>query len=165
MRARRVYGATGFFGLLLMFGCGSAEPQDEFERATASAIQQNCAQVAPCSIRLGALTPFQWDTLYVFEYAMTRAEIEAVLHRPLPEYREFERRFVFLRNDAIVNLQSTGVDIEGPLRNQIAFQNSSSRRYARVEAGQLFTVTRDYASERPYFVLCAVSSAAEPPKR
>ena len=125
------------------FSCSPTAPADQFEISIKREIQRKCVGAEPCTIRLTAATSFSWDTLYVFPYPTTRSEIETVLGKPVHEYTEFSKRFVFVLNGEIVHEESTPINVEHPLNGEVLFGDQNGPlAYDRLPASGTFSVER-----------------------
>jgi len=81
----------------------------------------SCQPNTSCIVKIKELTSFQWDKMFVFSYGASPEYIEKALGLPLPEYVEFQRRFVFLKDGRIVYREDEPTDIEGVVDGQVSF--------------------------------------------
>jgi hypothetical protein len=103
--------------LLLMLGCSKS---GVLERRIGERVDA-CKADAPCIVRVKDLTDFPWDKMYVFSYGAYPEYIEKALGTPLPDYVEFQRRLVFLKNGKIVYREDEPTDIENLVNGEVTF--------------------------------------------
>jgi len=85
--------------------------------------------------------------MHVFEYGARRDEIEKALGVPFPDYVEFKRRIVFLKDGKIVHREDEPTDIECPIDRQVSFGGSN--------AGSHWSFTPDtavFSAEKKEFI-------------
>jgi hypothetical protein len=80
-----------------------------------------CKSDVPCIVGIKDLTDFQWDKMYVFSYGAYPEYIEKALGTPLPDYVEFQRRIVFLKDGKIVHREDEPTDIESMADGEVSF--------------------------------------------
>lgn len=101
----------------------SCSRSGEVERAIGNRVNA-CVPSAPCIVKIKDVTNFQWDQLHVFEHGATLAEIEKALGTDSPDYVEFKRRLVFLKEGRIIHREDEPTDIERPVNGQVSFAGS-----------------------------------------
>jgi hypothetical protein len=147
--------AIQFLTFLCFVSCEPTRTTDAFEAEVRTEVRRKCPDPGPCSITLGQITPFKWDTLYVFWYSANKKEMEKVLGQPVGEYKEFDKRFIFLLNGKIVHEEATAANIEHPLRGEILFEDGGTSDdthttgvsdFDRVMPDRVYNVTRDESS-------------------
>jgi hypothetical protein len=106
--------------LLLMLGCSSS---GLIEQRIGKKVD-SCKPDTPCIIRIKDLSDFQWDQLYVFSYGTGLDEIQKVLDTSFPDYVEFKRRLVFLKDGKIVHREDEPTNIEHSVDGQVSFAES-----------------------------------------
>jgi hypothetical protein len=84
----------------------------------------DCVPNASCIIRVADLTDFRWDQMHVYTLGARPDEIEKALGTPLPNYVEFQRRIVFLKDGKIVHREDEPTDIERPVDGEVNFAES-----------------------------------------
>lgn len=158
-------GALLLIQILTSFCFVSCEPSattDAFEEEVRAEIRRKCPDPGPCSITLGRVTPFRWDTLYVFWDSANKEEMEKVLGQPVGEYEEFHKRFIFLLSGKIVHKEATAANVEKPLRGEIVFEDggtpddtriTGTSDFDRVTPDRVYAVTRDESTGINVFVL------------
>ena len=109
------------FALMMLFGCSKS---GQIEQRIGERIN-SCKPSEPCIVRITDLTDFQWDQMHVFEYGARLDEIEKALGTSFPNYVEFTRRLVFLKDGKIVYREDEPTDIEGPVNGKVCFGDES----------------------------------------
>jgi hypothetical protein len=154
--------AIQFLTFLCFISCEPTATTDAFEAEVRAEIRRKCPDPGPCAITLGQITPFKWDTLYLFSYSADKEEMEKVLGQPVGEYEEFHKRFIFLLNGKIIHKEATAVNVEHPLRGEILFENGGRSDdirvtgvsdFDRVTPDRAYDVIRDESSGVNCFVL------------
>lgn len=102
---------------VLLFGCTGARTIEQRigERINA------CAASQPCIVTITDVTDFSWDQMHVFEAVATREQIEKSLGMTFPDYVEFTRRIVFLKNGKIIRREDEPTNLEHPVNGQVSF--------------------------------------------
>jgi hypothetical protein len=103
--------------LSLLLGCSTP---GALERRIGEKVE-SCKSDAPCIVRIKDLTDFQWDKMYVFSYGAYPEYIEKALGAPLPDYVEFQRRMVFLKDGKIVYREDEPTDVEHMVDGEVTF--------------------------------------------
>ncbi len=103
--------------LILMFGCSKS---GLIEQAIGEKIE-DCKLDVPCIVKIKDLTSFQWDEMHVFSYGSDIGEIEKTLRTKFPNYVEFKRRIIFLKDGKIVHWENEPTDIEAMTEGQVTF--------------------------------------------
>ena len=105
---------------ILMLGCSKS---GLIEQRIGERVNR-CKPDAPCIIRIKDLTDFQWDQMHVFSSGARPDDIEKALGAPFPDYVEFQRRIVFLKDGKIVHREDEPTDIERLVDGEVSFAES-----------------------------------------
>ncbi|MFL6254089.1 MAG: hypothetical protein ACJ74T_03630 [Pyrinomonadaceae bacterium] len=82
---------------------------------------ESCRPGAPCVVMLKDLTNFQWDKMYVFSYGAELSDIQTALGTSFPNFVQFTRRLVFLKDGKIVYREDEPTDIEHAVDGEVNF--------------------------------------------
>jgi hypothetical protein len=85
-----------------------------------------CNATAPCIVKIKDLTDFPWDQMHVFQYNVSQEEIQRSLGTDFPNYTEFTRRIVFLKDGKIIRREDEPTDIERLVNGQVTFAESDT---------------------------------------
>ena len=117
----------------------------------------NCSENGPCIIRFKDVTDFEWDEMYVFESGATLDRIEKALRTPFPDYVEFTRRLVFLKNGKIVYREDEPTDIERIVQGQLTFAESySDPHWFFTPESAVFSAQKKQSNGATYYVLTQI---------
>ena len=108
---------VSIFVLLLFWGCSRTGLIEQ----TIGDKVDNCKPDVPCIVKIRDLTNFQWDEMHVFSYGSSLDKIEKTLRTDFPNYVEFKRRIVFLKDGKIVHWENEPTNIEGMTDGQVIF--------------------------------------------
>jgi hypothetical protein len=147
------YGRTGLlllFGIPYLIGCSGPRG---VEKQIGAYIENKCVGHSPCMINLREATPFVWDKMYVFDYTVSRAEIEHAVGRKLGSYHELSRYFVFTKGGDIVRYEYETTNIEHPFKGQVVFAMPDSVNYQEYGADSSFNVSQQSSEAGPYYLL------------
>ena len=111
--------------LSLLLGCSRS---GTVERQIGNRVKA-CTPSAPCIVKIKDVTEFQWDQLYVFESGASLDEIRKSIGTDYPDYVEFKRRLVFLKDGRIIHREDEPTDVEGPANGEVSFAESHSDRH------------------------------------
>ena len=112
---------------LLNFGCLSLW---SIEHKIGKRIE-NCKPNINCIIKVAEIADFEWDKMYVFDYGLSPEAIEEILGMSPPDYHEFKRWLVFVKDDKIVYREIEPTDIEGIVNGEVVFTDlANSRHYS-----------------------------------
>jgi hypothetical protein len=106
--------------LLLLLGCSRSGP---VERQIGDRVNA-CVSSNPCIVSIKDVTDFQWDQMHVFEYGATLDDIQKSIGTDYPDYVEFKRRLVFLKNGRVIHREDEPANIERPVNGQVSFDES-----------------------------------------
>jgi hypothetical protein len=106
--------------LSLLLGCSRS---GAVERQIGNRVN-SCVPSAPCIVKIKDVTDFQWDQLHVFEYGASLDEIRKFLGTDYPDYVEFKRRLVFLKDGRIIHREDEPTDVERPVNGEVSFAES-----------------------------------------
>ncbi|HYW71744.1 MAG TPA: hypothetical protein VE961_11955 [Pyrinomonadaceae bacterium] len=140
------------FIVIFLIGCGGSRTieQQIGERLKACGSQ-------PCIVRITDVTDFPWDKMYVFEAGATHEQIEKSLGTTFPDYVEFTRRIVFLKNGKIIRREEQPADVEHPVNGQVAFAETYTDPYwAFTPANAVFRGEQKRFSGGVYYLLVQV---------
>lgn len=116
---------TGILFLLSLGACG----RGTVESRIAGRVENTCAPSAPCVIRVGDVTDFEWDKMYVFRYSATREQVRQALGTDLPERVEFSRKIVFSKGGRVVYNEELPGNIESVVEGQVLFGIPADEAY------------------------------------
>ncbi len=108
---------VSIFILLLFWGCSRT---GLIEQAIGEKVDA-CKPDVPCIVKINDLTDFQWDEMHVFSYGSSLNEIEKTLRTDFPNYVEFKRRIIFLKDGKIVHWENEPTDIEAMTEGEVRF--------------------------------------------
>jgi hypothetical protein len=121
------------------------------------AITDRCQPAAKCVIQLREVTPFEWDTVFYFDYVVSPAARRGVVGLPF-ETAEFQRQLVFLRNGQVVRNDLLPTDVEKPVENELVFEGGKEPNWLSCDRAAEFEVTHDsFGTGVMFFQLKAVS--------
>ena len=104
---------------LLLCSCGSGKT-GRIERRIGERIDA-CKPGDACTVRISDVTDFSWDKMYVFKHNATQDQIDKALGISFPDYVEFTRRLVFLKDDKIVYRDDALSNIESLVNGEVTF--------------------------------------------
>lgn len=99
-----------------------------------------CKPDVPCIVKIKDLTDFQWDEMHVFSYGSNLDDIRKTLKTDFPNYVEFKRRIIFLKDGKIVHWENEPTNIEGMTDGEVVFagmENEPSHYRSRPTARYL----------------------------
>ncbi len=108
---------VSIFILLLFWGCSRT---GLIEQTIGEKID-SCKPDVPCIIKIKDLTDFQWDEMHVFSYDSRLEDIKKTLRTDFPNYVQFKRRIIFLKNGKIVHWENEPTDIEAMTEGEVNF--------------------------------------------
>ena len=114
----------------------------------------DCQYADTCIVRITELTNFAWDRMYVFSYRATRDDIRKSLGVELPQYTEFTRKIVFLKEGKVIHSEEYPSNVEGLMNGEVVFDipdNSVHKDYTPDTA--VFNVTRRNFEKGVWFEL------------
>lgn len=113
--------------VLFLCGCGPGKT-GKIERRISERIDA-CSAGAPCTIRISDVTDFSWDKMYAFTYNATQDQIDKALGTSFPDYVEFTRRMVFLKDGKIVYREDAPSNIESRVNGEVSFDVPETEIY------------------------------------
>ena len=117
----------------------------------------NACSASPCIVKITDVTDFAWDQMHVFEYGATQDQIEKSLGTGFPNYVEFTRRMVFLKNGKIVYREDEPTNIERPGTGQVSFAESyTDPHWSFTLANAVFRAEKKQFSGGVHYVLTQV---------
>jgi hypothetical protein len=117
----------------------------------------NACSASPCVVKIADLTDFAWDQMHVFEAGATLDEIQKSIGTSFPGYVEFTRRFVFLKNGAIVHREDEPTNLEHPVAGQVSFAESyADPHWSFTPANAVFRAEKKQFFGGAYYVLTQV---------
>ena len=139
--------------ILVIFESCGVKTVDPFsiEGKLVTRINATCGQSSNCTIRLRDVTDFDWDRVYVFNYAARQSEIEKVIGAPFPLYEEFKRSMIFLNDGTVVYSEVEATDIERPINNQVVFDITVKGAYKSYSSESQFEVKRKHFQGNTYY--------------
>ena len=117
---------------LLLCSCGSGK-MGKIERRIGERIDA-CKPGDTCTIRISDVTDFSWDKMYAFTHNATQDQIDKALGTSFPDYVEFTRRLVFLKDGKIVYKEDTPSNIESLVNRQVVFDSLGTEVYTTYTA-------------------------------
>lgn len=147
--------------IVVLQSCGTltVDPHS-IEGKLVARIKTTCGESNGCTIRLRDVTDFDWDRVYVFNYAVTKDQIGKIIGAPFPRYVEFRRSIIFLKGGTVVYSEADPTDIEGPLNDQVVFDIAERGNYRTYSSESRFEVQRKSFSRGVYYELRLIQSPA-----
>jgi len=144
-------------GILFLVGLGSCltktvDPHS-IEGKLVTRIQTTCGESSGCIVRLRDVTDFAWDRVYVFKTTARQYQIEEVIGVPFPQYEEFKRSMIFLKEGRLVHGEAEPTDVEAPINNQVIFDIPDTDSYRSYSPESQFNVTRKSRDGGSYYKL------------
>lgn len=150
---------VGALCLVLLQSCGTpAIDPHSIEGKLVAKIKTTCGESSGCTIRLRDVTDFDWDRVCVFNYAVTKDQIEKIIGAPFPRYVEFRRSIIFLKGGKVVYSEADPTDIEGPLNDQVVFDIAERGNYRTYSSESRFELQRKSFSRGVYYELRLIQS-------
>ena len=150
---------VGALCLVVLQSCGTpAIDPHSIEGKLVTKIKTACGESTGCTIRLKDVTDFDWDRVYVFNYAVTKDQIEKVIGAAFPRYEEFKRSIIFLKGGKIVYSEADPTDIESVINDQVVFDLAYGDNYKAYSAESRFEVQRKNFSRGVYYELRLIQS-------
>jgi hypothetical protein len=112
---------------LLLCSCGSGKV-GKIERRIGERIDA-CKPGDSCTIRISDVTDFSWDKMYAFTHNATQDQIDKALGTSFPDYVEFTKRLVFLKDGKIVYREDTPSNIESLVNREVIFDIRETEVY------------------------------------
>jgi hypothetical protein len=119
--------SISILAILLLCSCGPGK-MGKIERHIGERIDA-CKPGDSCTIRISDVTDFSWDKMYAFRYNATQDQIDKALGTSFPDYVEFTRRLVFLKNGKIVYREDAPSNIESPVYREVIFDFPGTEVY------------------------------------
>ena len=150
---------VGALCLVVLQSCGTPTIDPlSIEGKLVTTIKATCGESTGCTIRLRDVTDFDWDRVYVFNYAVTKDQIEKVIGAPFPRYEEFKRSIIFLNGGKVVYSEADPTDIEGLLNDQVVFDIAYGENYKSYSRDSRFEVQRKNFQRGVYYELKLLQS-------
>ncbi|MEN3325938.1 MAG: hypothetical protein V7638_745 [Acidobacteriota bacterium] len=145
---------VGIWFLIVLGSCGTKtiDPHS-IEGKLVTRIKTTCGQSGSCTVRLRDVTNFAWDRVYVFKTNARQYQIEEVIGVPFPQYEEFKRSMIFLKEGELVHGEAEPTDVEAPIDNQVIFDIPDTDSYRSYLPESQFNVTRKSYDGRGYYKL------------
>jgi hypothetical protein len=112
---------------LLLCSCGSGKT-GRIERRIGERVDA-CKPGDSCTIRISDVTDFSWDKMYAFTHNATQDQIDRALGISFPDYVEFTRRLVFLKDGKIVYREDAPSNIESLVNREVIFDFPGTEVY------------------------------------
>ena len=142
--------------LVIVAGCNRVTSTG-IEGLIGRAITDRCRPAARCVIQLREVTPFEWDRMFYFDYAVSPAARRSAVGLPF-DIEEFRRQLVFLRNGKLVRNDLLPTNVEKPVENELDFESGEQQGWLSCDRAAKFEVTRDsFGTGVTFFQLKAVS--------
>ncbi|HQU85776.1 MAG TPA: hypothetical protein PKY59_21750 [Pyrinomonadaceae bacterium] len=107
--------------IFVLFFMSSCARSGLVERAIGAKIE-TCKPDIPCIVKIKDLTDFQWDEMHVFSYGSSLDEIRKTLRTDFPDYVEFKRRIIFIKDGKIVHWENEPTDIGRMTEGEVRFE-------------------------------------------
>ena len=134
--------------LLLLCGCSG-----RLEQKIAQRVEDSCKPASASVIRIKDLTDFEWDKMYAFEYNAELYSIEQAIGTSYPDFVQFKRRMVFLKDGRVVYREDQATNIERVLDGQVVFDIPDGEDYRVYGPDTLFLATREKWDDGVYYEL------------
>jgi hypothetical protein len=150
---------VGALCLIILQSCGTptVDPHS-IEGKLVTKIKTTCGESTGCTIGLRDVTDFAWDRVYIFNYAVTKDQIEKIIGAPFPRYEEFKRSIIFLNGGKVVYSEADPTDIEGVINDQVVFDIAARGNYKAYSSESRFEVQRKSFSRGVYYELRLIQS-------
>jgi hypothetical protein len=112
---------------LLLCSCVSGK-MGKIERRIGERIDA-CKPEDSCTIRISDVTDFSWDKMYAFTHNATQDQIGKALGTSFPDYVEFTKRLVFLKDGKIVYREDAPSNIASRLNREVVFDFPGTEIY------------------------------------
>jgi|GEM_PF-6587022 len=104
------------------------QAQNTLDKNFVRSFENKCGANPHCTMNISEVTPFPWDTVYVFEAGET-VDMESVIGIPVPLLNEMSLRTVFLNEGRIVYATTLPQDEEGNYVTKISYDIPQEKRY------------------------------------
>src|SRR5438270_12203361 len=150
--------AIVILALVLLESCGrkSINP-NSVEGKLVARINSTCQSSSVCTIRVRDVTNFDWDKMYVFKHTATSDQMNKAVGLPLPPYKEFERKMIFVSGRKVVYSEAEPTDVEKPIDQEVIFDIPDDAQYKSYARDSLFTVTKKSFANGVYYELKLVN--------
>jgi hypothetical protein len=108
-------------------------------------------------VKIKDVTDFQWDQMHVFESGATLDKIEKSLGTNFPDYVEYTRRIVFLKDGKIVRREDQPTDFERPTNGAVGFaETGKDQHWSYTPETAVFRAEKKSFDGGVYYVLTQV---------
>jgi len=135
------------FVITTFAGCKSSI-EKEIARKASDCDDENC------KIKITDFTDFQWDKMYIFNYAVPSDEVDQAIGVEYGNYEEFTRPWVFVKNNKIVYAENNPDDIETIVDREVVFDGPDSLRFmVYTPKKAIFRVKKKTSDRKNYYLL------------
>jgi hypothetical protein len=114
----------------------------------------SCPSSSPCIVRIKDITDFQWDQLHAFDYGASLDDIQKSLGTDFPDYKEFTRRIVFMKDGRIIHREDEPTNIERRVNGEVIFDESYKTLHSSyTPETAVFRVEKKQFPDGVYYVL------------
>lgn len=99
------------------------------EKRVGARIEESCVPSASCTIAIRDLTDFGWDRMYAFKYNAGLEQIQTAIGTKFPDFDEFARKLVFLKEGKVVHREDEPTDIEKIVEGEVVFDIPDNEVY------------------------------------
>lgn len=105
-------------------------------------IKKRCAEGNSCTLPLKeVVNDFEWDAMYVFEMAASRADIESVIHAQLPRSPDLVKTLLFMDKGKLVHYEEESEEIETATDRALNFDIQQSGGHREFSNNVIFSVS------------------------
>lgn len=106
-------------------------------------------------INLKDITDFKWDTLIASNLPISHEEINKIIGINYPDFVEFTRPIIFLKDGKIIHYENNPCNYEGIVENQVIFGaiNDTSKINIIVSEDSKFILRKKQIQKRTYYEL------------
>ena|SRR5438270_9659180 len=137
--------------------CTKSIDSNSVEGKLVARINSTCQSSSVCTIRVRDVTNFDWDKMYVFKHTATSDQMNKAVGLPLPPYKEFERKMIFVSGRKVVYSEAEPTDVEKPIDQEVIFDIPDDAQYKSYARDSLFTVTKKSFANGVYYELKLVN--------
>lgn len=150
------YSSYTILTILVYLVCSCTFFSTKIENRIGWWVRWNCANQVACILRLRELTNFDWDKVYAFPLGTTQEDVERIIGGKIPEFQEFSRTLVFIRDNQIIYVEQNPGDVEGIVDGEVGFVSSPSIFYGMYDKNSSFEVKIISMNQKTYYELVEV---------
>lgn len=99
------------FALSLLYGCKSKDDSSVLYSVIDKYYNEN--KSSELKIDLAKALPFDWDSLFVFDYSKSPEEIDSILNGKYGYYDEFSSKIIFVKNNKVIRYETVPIKFQG----------------------------------------------------